>query len=278
VPPRGSLLSGVQLEKRICRASRFVIGDAVAVTEPASPAAANRAHWNAKADRYQSSVSSLLEATPRTWGAWLVPESELNVLGDTGGKQVLELGCGAAEWSGWLHEDGAIPIGLDNSIGRLSHARRRRAHIPVLQADGANLPFAASSFDLVMCDHGAIGWVDPHVIVPEVARVLRPGGRLVFSTTSPFASVCYDEERGVTSATLKRSYFDLHAEHGDDGATWYVLPYSTWTRVFRNSRLVIDELVEPRPAATAMSPFYAMDPADWQHYWPAELIWSVVKP
>ena len=239
--------------------------------------AANRAHWDAKSDRYQATVSAVFEATPRTWGAWLVPEAELQVIGDVANQRTLELGCGAAEWSQWLHEDGALPVGLDNSFSRLSHARDRRRHIPLVQAAAEHLPFAASSFDLVMCDHGAFSWADPHVAVPEAARVLRSGGRLVFSATSPFAAVCYDAMRDVTSTTLQRDYFDLHRDSGDDGATCYVLSYSGWSHLFRSHGLMIDELVEPRPAPDAATPFYVMDPPDGQHHWPAEVIWLLTK-
>ena len=42
------------------------------------------------------------------------------------------------------------------------------------------MPLADSSFDLVFCDHGAMSFCDPAVTLPEVARLLRPGGRFVF--------------------------------------------------------------------------------------------------
>ena len=47
---------------------------------------------------------------------------------------------------------------------------------PVVQADGELIPFRDESFDLVFCDHGVMGFADPLRTVPEVARVLRPGG------------------------------------------------------------------------------------------------------
>ncbi|MGI9184330.1 MAG: RNA polymerase sigma factor [Solirubrobacteraceae bacterium] len=43
---------------------------------------------------------------PDAWGVWQRPESELNVLGDVAGRDVLELGCGAAQWSIALRERG----------------------------------------------------------------------------------------------------------------------------------------------------------------------------
>ena len=54
---------------------------------------------------------------------WQLPESELRVLGDVAGKDVLELGCGAAQWSILLAGQGARVVGLDNSERQLEHAR-----------------------------------------------------------------------------------------------------------------------------------------------------------
>jgi hypothetical protein len=59
----------------------------------------NRAFWDRKSDEYQARHEEFIgQADPR-WGVWQIPESELHVLGDEGGLDVLELGCGAAQWS-----------------------------------------------------------------------------------------------------------------------------------------------------------------------------------
>ena len=55
---------------------------------------------------------------------WQLPESELQILGDVAGKDVLEYGCGAAQWSILLAQAGARPVGLDNS-GTAARARAR---------------------------------------------------------------------------------------------------------------------------------------------------------
>jgi cyclopropane fatty-acyl-phospholipid synthase-like methyltransferase len=54
---------------------------------------------------------------------WQLPESELGVLGEVAGKDVLELGCGAAQWSILLARNGARPVGIDYSERQLEHAR-----------------------------------------------------------------------------------------------------------------------------------------------------------
>ncbi|HTD37568.1 MAG TPA: class I SAM-dependent methyltransferase, partial [Candidatus Limnocylindrales bacterium] len=96
---------------------------------------------------------------------WSIPESELNVLGDVRGKDVLELGCGAAQWSIALAGLGARCVGLDNSARQLEHARRAMAaagvDFPLVHASVENVPLPDASFDVVFCDHGAMTFADP---------------------------------------------------------------------------------------------------------------------
>ena len=61
------------------------------------------------------------------WGIWAIPESELRVLPDVDGKDVIELGCGTGHWSAWLARRGARVVGLDNSARQLETARRLSA-------------------------------------------------------------------------------------------------------------------------------------------------------
>jgi 2-polyprenyl-3-methyl-5-hydroxy-6-metoxy-1,4-benzoquinol methylase len=84
----------------------------------------NRAAWNADADDYQARHGRQLATVGRAWGTWNLPESELQVLGDVVGRDVLELGCGAAQGSIDLARAGARPVGLDLSEGQLGHARQ----------------------------------------------------------------------------------------------------------------------------------------------------------
>ena len=89
---------------------------------------ANRAHWDAQSDGYQERHGEQLNSSGRNaWGLWQRPESELDVLGEVAGRDVLEFGCGAAQWSIALAERGARMTGLDLSERQLAHARRADA-------------------------------------------------------------------------------------------------------------------------------------------------------
>jgi ubiquinone/menaquinone biosynthesis C-methylase UbiE len=104
---------------------------------------------------------------------------------------VLEVGCGAAQGARWLVAQGARVTAFDVSYGQLLESRRLDARsgveVPrVVQADAQHLPFLDDSFDLVVSAFGGIPFVaDSARAMREAARVLRPGGRFVFSVTPP---------------------------------------------------------------------------------------------
>jgi SAM-dependent methyltransferase len=182
-------------------------------TDPTGHTHQNRAAWNADADAYQArhrQQHQLLASGAMGWGNWNLPESELQVLGKVAGRDILELGCGAAQWSIALARAGARPVGLDLSEGQLRHARRLLAEagvqVPLLQANAEAVPLAAASFDIVFCDHGAMNFADPYRTVPEVARLLRPGGLFAFCHLSPIVDLCWPDDADRAGDRLVRDY------------------------------------------------------------------------
>ena len=239
----------------------------------------NRAHWNEKSARYQQDHDQQIGRMPMLWGAWSIPEAEIRALGDLGGLRVLEHGCGAAQWARSIVDQAAMVVGLDLSEEQLKAARAASEGMPLpfVHADGEFLPFASMSFDLVFSDHGGMSWGDPARTVPEVSRVLRRGGRLVFNSSSPLMYVCANEERWVIEPRLHRDYFGMRSEEEGDGARSYNMPYGAWIRLFRDNRLRVDDLIEPRPPAESRSTYYQLDPPDWASRWPAEMMWVLTK-
>jgi SAM-dependent methyltransferase len=242
----------------------------------------NRAFWDADADDYQAEHARDLDTEPRGWGVWRIPESELGVLGDVHGLDVLELGCGAAQWSVALAADGAHVVGLDQSRGQLRHARALVGEttnpVPLVCASGEAVPFAGGSFDLVFCDHGAMSFCEPDRSVAEVARLLRPGGRLVFSHTTPWPYLAWNFKRDRVTRRLRRPYFGMQRfDDGDgQGTIDFQLPYGGWIRCFRAHGLVVDDLIELRAPKRARTTFADFDPR-WARRWPAEQIWCARK-
>ena len=203
----------------------------------------------------------------------------MGLLGDVRGRDVLELGCGAARWSYALRDDGARPVGLDFSPTRLRQARdsggRRRTALPLVRANAERLPFRADTFDLVFCDWGAMTFCDPARTVPEVARVLRSGGRFVFSNSSPFRSVAQDRRTDRLSARLRYSYFDLGRLEFRDGEVNFQLTTGRWIDLFREHGLAVERLVESRPAEGRPSSYLNPSEERWARSWPMEWIWQL---
>ncbi len=242
----------------------------------------NRAFWDADADDYQAVHGAELAAAALGWGVWRIPEAELHVLGDITGRDMLELGCGAAQWSAALAEAGARPVGLDLSAVQLVHARRHQAtrevQFPLVQASGAAAPFAAGSFDIVFADHGAFSFCAPELAVAEAARLLRSGGLLAFCASTPLLYMTWDESADRQSRRLHRSYFDLGRIRHDQGTTDHVVPTGEWIGLFRHHGLVVEDLIELQAPDGASTTFVDYAPADWARRWPAEQIWRVRRP
>lgn len=118
-------------------------------------------------------------------------------------KKAIELGCGTAYISAWLARRGARVVGLDNSTAQLATARRLRQQygldFPLVHGNAEAMPFLDASFDFAISEYGASLWPEPRRWVPEAARVLRPGGRLVFLVNSFLLMLCMPAEEGVAA-------------------------------------------------------------------------------
>jgi SAM-dependent methyltransferase len=242
--------------------------------------AANRAAWDRWSDKYQRKHGWLLDGEhAEAWGLWRLPECDVGLLGDVRDRDVLESGCGAARWSIALARRGARVVALDLSVKQLAHAR---AAIPadvsmrVVEGRAEALPFAPDSFDVVFSDYGAMSWADPSLSVPEVARVLRSGGVLVFCTTSPLLLLFLDPQTGALGTELRTDYFGMRTRTVGPDAIDFQLPYGEWISLFADSGLAVERLIEVRPPESAFTTFRDR-PLAWARRWPTENIWRVRK-
>jgi len=240
----------------------------------------NRRYWDRESDGYQRTHGRTLRRTAMAWGVWRIPESKLRVLGDVRGKDVLELGCGAAAWSAALARRGARPVGLDVSETQLGHARERMrgaASFPLVQASAEDLPFGDERFDVVFGDHGAITFTDPRRTIPEAARVLREGGLLAFSNGTPLLWVCWNERDERVDRRLHADWFAPMRSPADEESTQFQLPYGEWIRLFADNGLAVEDLLHLRPPDGARTTYTDFAPYGWARRWPAEDIWRVRK-
>ena len=244
-------------------------------------AARNRAHWDELAAGYTSAGERSWSQDP-SWGIWNIPESELHLLDGVAGLDAIELGCGTGYVSAWLARRGARPVGIDNSAKQLETAARlQREHgvdFPLLLGNAERVPYPDASFDLAISEYGACLWADPYAWVPEAARLLRPGGRLVFLTNGYVVMLCVPDQDDVPAGErLLRSSFEMHRfEWPGDASVEFHLNHGDWVRVLRASGFEILHLLEvqvPQGATTTNS--YVT--AEWARRWPSEEVWIARK-
>lgn len=219
----------------------------------AASRAASRRWWDSAADGYQAEHGDFLGDARFVWCPEGLDEAEAGLLGPVAGRRVLEVGCGAAQCARWLAGQGAHVVAVDLSERQLQHARRLDARtglrVPTAVADAAALPLADGSVDLACSAFGAVPFVaDPGAVMREVARVLRPGGRWVFSTTHP-VRWCFADDPGPGGLLARDSYFDRRAYVELAGETpTYVEHHRTIGDRVRDvvaAGLVLVDLVEP---------------------------------
>jgi SAM-dependent methyltransferase len=216
------------------------------------------------------------------WGVFGVPEREVGILGDVSGLDVVELGCGTAYFSAWLAKRGARPVGVDITPAQLDTARRCMVETGIefqlLEANAEDVPLPDASFDLALSEHGASTWCDPYRWIPEAARLLRPGGRLVFLHTTPLAMICFPDV-GDATRELQRPYFGMHRFQWtpDDGIE-FQLTYGGWIDVLRDAGFEVERLVELQtPEGATRHEYYDDWDPKWGRNWPGEEIWVTRK-
>jgi ubiquinone/menaquinone biosynthesis C-methylase UbiE len=134
------------------------------------------------------------------------------------GQRVLDLGCGEGRHVIAAHAlDGVDAVGVDLSVADLDTAAQRLAEFAgqtaqqpaalfaLLAADGRRLPFPDASFDAVICSEVLEHIPDYRAVLDEIARVLKPGGRLCVSVPRPWCErICW---------WLSREYHEVPGGH-----------------------------------------------------------------
>lgn len=244
----------------------------------------NREVWTATNTAYtDASARDSWMQEDITWGAFGIREADVDVLGDVSGLDTVELGCGTAYLSAWLARRGARPVGVDVTPAQLETARRLQRELglefPLIEASAEDVPLPDGSFDLAVSEYGASIWCDPARWVAEAARLLRPGGRLIFLCNSPLSILCAPDE-GTIEERLLRPQFGMYRFEwpGETEGVNFYLAHGDWIRVLRANGFDIQKLVELQAGPEATDhPYYDFVPAEWARRWPAEDVWVARK-
>jgi SAM-dependent methyltransferase len=168
--------------------------------------------------------------------------------------------------------------GLDPTPAQLRTAREMQAtyslSFPLVEGDAEMAPFADASFDLAFSEYGAAIWCDPYRWIPEAARLLRPGGRLVFLGNSALVMLCVpDVEEELATDRLLRPQRGMHRfEWPDDPGIEFHLAHGDMIRLLRASGFEVENLIELYPPAGSTTRYPYVD-IDWAARWPCEEVW-----
>ena len=256
------------------------------VHEEVDTIAANVAEWTETNEQHTDASAEKAWAHPGIlWGVFAIPEEQVGALPEElAGLDVVELGCGTAYFGAWLAKRGAKVTGVDPTPAQLETARRMMEQtglrFDLVEAPGEAVPLPDQSYDLALSEYGASLWADPYKWVPEAARLLRRGGRLVFLTNATLvyltAPMDPDAQVGVE---LLRPMFDMYRIQWDgETGIEYHLAHGQWIKLLRENGFEIEALHELRPQPGAVDPsYYDFVTVEWAEKWPAEEIWVARK-
>src|SRR5262249_56085599 len=103
---------------------------------------------------------------------------------------------------------------IDPTANQLSSARQFQQEFsltfPLIRAAGEKVPLRDECCDLVISEYGAAIWADPYRWIPEAARLLRPGGELLFLGNAGIFMLCVPDHNAAPHNTLNPPHFPIH--------------------------------------------------------------------
>jgi SAM-dependent methyltransferase len=201
-------------------------------------------------DAYETlaeSYAAVIDTKPHN--AYCERPATLSLLPEVKNKRVLDAGCGPGIYSEWLIKHGAEVVAVDASLKMVELAKRRLGGAAeVRQADlGKPLDFlGGSSFDVVLSPLVLEYVEDWQGAFAEFYRVLRPGGRLIFSVTHPLSDYLYYESNNYYETELvgcEWRGFESVKVHMPS----FRRPLSAMLNPLLEAGFYLERIVEPKP-------------------------------
>ncbi|MDQ2812896.1 MAG: methyltransferase domain-containing protein [Actinomycetota bacterium] len=224
---------------------------------PAIPAPAASSHWEGNAEFW---VRIIREHRDR-YRTELTDKAMLAAIGPCPGLDVLDAGCGEGYLTREIADLGSRQVaGVDKSRALIAAAGVASAGQPAVrfrEGDLAALPFGDDSFDLAVVNHVFNDLPDIVGPVGELARVLRPGSRLVILMLHPCFYGHRAERQEIRRTLPVADYFaqrvieqrfEVDGIVSPDPTVTWVRPLEAYTKAITGSGLCITGLTEPHPS------------------------------
>ncbi|ASL40378.1 hypothetical protein CBI36_07940 [Acetobacter oryzifermentans] len=235
-------------------------------------------YWNGASDYYGETHPEHHDASRHpSWGLWHIPESEIRLLGAAirPGVNLLEIGCGNGHDAVGFARLGANVMALDLSERQIARGIPHPS-VNYVCSKAESVPADDGTFDIVTCDHGSLDHSPARLILPEVSRVLKPGGVGVFCVYSPLAMMCFDIESKKLGNRLLSPLPRAELHYNGEVTSSY-MSHGDWIRELIDSGFVIERLEELRPCTASTEYFGELVDLEWARKWPCDMAWVVRK-
>jgi ubiquinone/menaquinone biosynthesis C-methylase UbiE len=180
----------------------------------------------------------------------------------------LDVACGTGRHAAWLAAAGHATTGIDATPAMLDIARRRAPTVDFRLGDLAALPVDDAGFDFVICALALAHLEDLRPAIREIARAVRPGGRVVLTDAHP-------------TFVLIQGQAVFPTEHGMAYVRNYPHLHGTYFAAFRDAGLAVLDCLEAPMVSDFSSGMFVETPDAAHAFWddiPAALVWSLAKP
>ena len=155
-----------------------------------------------------------------------------------------------------------------------------RDRLPLYLGNAEDLPLPDATFGLAISEYETSIWCDPYAWIPEAARILRPGGRLVFLVIGilvVLTSLDEDKDGSSVSMCLERPLLGMHRlEWPNQDGVIFGPSHGELIRVLLASGFEIEQLLELAPVDDRELEIAAI-PNAWARQWSAEEVWCARK-
>jgi len=204
---------------------------------------------------WRASASAWIETVEQDLARKMLDPLVLRCCGDVAGKRVVDVGCGEGRFARMLAERGAECVGVDPTPALLAQARRLGGVTPI-RAVAEHMPLRDRAFDLAVTYITLVDIPGYAEAIAEMARLLRPGGRLV-AVNIGFVSASADPDGGWRRDEAGNALYVPIDNYGSEWSTvveWQGIRIRNWHRplsayitAYLRAGLTLRRFYEPTP-------------------------------